>query len=306
MRNVILTIGSLAIVLFMTMPVFCSEKKTEFNKLTAEEHNIIINKGTERPFTGVYNKHYEKGTYTCKQCDQPLFESSAKFDSKTGWPSFDDAIDGAVEEVRDYSRMEIVCSRCKGHLGHVFRGEGFTPKQTRHCVNSLSLNFVPEGGFSKAYFAGGCFWGVEYYLEMIPGVASVTSGFMGGHVVNPSYKEVIRKRSGHVETVEVLYDSTRVNYYDLAKRFFEIHDPTQKNGQGPDIGPQYLSKIFVANDGEKAIVEDLIKQLLRKYRTVATTIEPVAPFYPAEEYHQDYYLKKGGTPYCHSPVNRFD
>ncbi len=112
--------------------------------LTPAEIAVIVNKGTEPPFTGKYNKHYEKGVYNCKQCGQKLFESDSKFDSACGWPSFDDAIENAVKEQVDADgrRTEIVCSRCGGHLGHVFRGERFTDKDTRHCVNSISIDFT--------------------------------------------------------------------------------------------------------------------------------------------------------------------
>lgn len=115
----------------------------QYNELSPEEAYVILNKGTERAFTGKYFDHKEEGVYTCKQCDAPLFKSDAKFDSGTGWPSFDDAIEGAVAEVPDVDgrRVEIVCANCGGHLGHVFKGEGFTGKMTRHCVNSLSLDF---------------------------------------------------------------------------------------------------------------------------------------------------------------------
>jgi len=117
-----------------------------YNKLNEEEKRVILNKGTERAFSGKYWDHKEDGTYICRQCNAPLFYSDAKFDSGTGWPSFDDAIEGAIKELLDADgrRVEIVCANCQGHLGHVFRGEGFTPKMTRYCVNSISLDFVPK------------------------------------------------------------------------------------------------------------------------------------------------------------------
>ena len=117
-----------------------------YKPLTPEEEYVIVHKGTEHPFTGKYWNHKADGTYVCKRCQTPLFPSDAKFDSGTGWPSFDDAFPGAVKELPDADgrRTEIVCAHCGAHLGHVFRGEGFTPKQTRHCVNSVSLDFVPK------------------------------------------------------------------------------------------------------------------------------------------------------------------
>jgi len=198
-------------------------------------------------------------------------------------------------------------------MGHVFKGEGYTKKNTRHCVNSASLQFtkvskkkVTTSSLKKAYFAGGCFWGVEYYLEKISGVKEVISGFMGGHVKNPGYYEVVRKKTGHLETVEVVYDPSKVSYETLAKTFFEIHDPTQKNGQGPDLGSQYLSAVFVSTPQEKKTINTLIKILEAKGLKIATKVLPKAPFYSAEEYHQNHYERKGGKPYCHRRVKRFD
>ncbi|WP_414718753.1 bifunctional methionine sulfoxide reductase B/A protein [Sulfurimonas sp.] len=285
-------------------------KKIE--QLSDEEKSVILHKGTERPFVGKYTDEKSRGIYTCKLCDAPLFDSSSKFDSHSGWPSFDDEIKGAIKRVPDSDgrRVEIVCAACGAHLGHVFEGEGFTPKNTRHCVNSISLNLVKkpdlkDENLSYAYFAGGCFWGVEHYLQKLSGVKEVISGFMGGHVKNPSYYEVVRSNTGHLEAVEVIYDKSKISYEQIAKTFFEIHDPTQTNGQGPDIGEQYLSAVFVQDDKEREVIENLISKLEANGYRVATKIIKKSDFYPADESHQDYYEKKGSNPYCHGYIKRF-
>jgi peptide methionine sulfoxide reductase msrA/msrB len=157
----------------------------------------------------------------------------------------------------------------------------------------------------KAYFAGGCFWGVEHLLQQQPGVVAVVSGYMGGQLENPSYEQVCSQRSGHLETVEVLYDPARVSFEALANLFFEIHDPTQADGQGPDIGPQYRSAIFVQDEEERAISERLIAALRKRGYDVVTRVLPLAPFWRAEAYHQDYYARTGKTPYCHRYQKRF-
>lgn len=276
-----------------------------YNTLTSEEAYVILEEGTERAFSGKYHDFKEEGVYLCKQCDQPLFESKSKFDSGTGWPSFDDAIPGAIKEAPDGSRTEIECSNCGGHIGHVFHGEQFTAKNTRHCANSLSLNFMAKGSESKAIFAGGCFWGVEHHLEAMPGVIDAVSGYIGGRTRNPSYKEVSYEDTGHAEAVEVTFDSTRVSFEEIAKMFFEIHDPTQLNRQGPDRGYQYRSAVFYLDDEQKRTTEDLIAQLKDKGYEVVTAVEPAGKFWPAEEYHQDYYANNGKEPYCHTYTKRF-
>lgn len=281
----------------------------KYNKLSPFEKFVIIDKGTEPAFSGEYTDSDSEGTYVCKQCESPLYLSKNKFHSHCGWPSFDDEIKEQVLRIpdKDGRRTEIICANCKGHLGHVFTGEGYTTKNTRHCVNSVSLKFIPntEKIAEKAIFAGGCFWGVEFYMQQIRGVKTVVSGYTGGKTKNPTYEEVCSEKTGHIEAVEITYDGTKVKYETLAKTFFEIHDPTQLNRQGPDVGEQYQSVIFYRNNDEKLIAEKLVKQLKDKGFDVKTKLLPTSVFYPAENYHQDYYQKKGSRPYCHKYVKRF-
>jgi methionine-S-sulfoxide reductase len=156
-----------------------------------------------------------------------------------------------------------------------------------------------------AYFAGGCFWGVEHFLEKIDGVLRVESGYMGGHLDNPTYDDVSSQESGHLETVRVYFDPDKVSYAVIARRFFEIHDPTQADGQGPDIGPEYLSAVFVIDEQQRVVVEELITRLQARGYDVVTTVRPLVKFWLAEDYHQDWYAKKRERPYCHAPVDRF-
>jgi peptide methionine sulfoxide reductase msrA/msrB len=286
--------------------------KMNFNTLTPEEERVIVYKGTEMPFTGKYDNFYKEGTYVCKRCDAPLYRSADKFKSGCGWPSFDDEITGAIKRVTDADgrRTEILCAKCDAHLGHVFVGERFTPKNTRHCVNSVSLNFVPlnmksEVKTDTAIFAGGCFWGVEYYMQKAPGVISTEVGYIGGSTKNPSYKEVCSHTTGHAEAIQIVFDPAKTTYENLARLFFEIHDPTQVNRQGPDIGDQYRSAVFYFNDEQKMIAEKLIGLLKQKGLKVATQLVKATTFWKAEDYHQDYYNKEGKLPYCHAYVKRF-
>lgn len=273
--------------------------------LTEQEKKVILDKGTERPFTGEYNDNKRQGLYLCKQCGAALYRSEDKFDSGCGWPSFDNEIAGAVKRTLDADgrRTEITCVKCGGHLGHVFEGEQLTDKNIRHCVNSISMDFVPNT--EESIFAGGCFWGVEHLMMQQAGVISVESGYIGGKTKNPTYKEVCTGKTGHAEAVRIIYNPEKVSYQTLAKLFFEIHDPTQSDGQGPDIGNQYRSEVFYANDQQKATAEALIKELRTKGYQVKTAVTKATEFYPAEEYHQDYYDKTGKQPYCHSYTKRF-
>ncbi len=281
-----------------------TKENMKYNELTPEEERVIIYKGTEAPYTGEYINNKRSGIYACRRCNAPLYNSSDKFDSQCGWPSFDDEIKGAVKRIPDADgqRTEIVCNNCGAHLGHVFLNEGFTSKNTRHCVNSISLKFIQEENkmIKKAYFASGCFWGTEYFFMKAQGVKHTAVGFMGGHVDNPTYQQVCQKNTGHLETTEVEYDSSKTSYEDMVKLFFETHDFTQTDGQGPDIGPQYLSCIFYSNDEEKEIAEKYVKQLEDKGFKVATMLKPASKFWKAENYHQQYYEHKGTKPYCHT------
>ena len=280
-----------------------------YNDLTPEEEWVLVNKGTERPFSGKFCDHFAEGFYTCRRCNAPLYASKDKIRTSCGWPSFDDEIAGAVTRRPDADgrRTEIVCSACGGHLGHVFEGEGHSDKNVRHCVNSLSLDFTTASKvkLARAIFASGCFWGTEYVLQQTPGVVSTTVGYTGGKVDDPTYKQVCTDETGHAEAVEVIFDPAKVNYETLCRLFFETHDPTQKNRQGPDMGTQYRSAVFTVNDEQKEIAEKLIALLTAKGLKITTEVTPAGHFWPAEDYHQDYYNRTGRQPYCHGYTKRF-
>jgi peptide methionine sulfoxide reductase msrA/msrB len=282
-----------------------------FKKLTHLEEAVIIHKATEPPFSGKYVDYKLEGKYLCKQCQAELFTSKDKFDSKCGWPSFDQEIANSVKKVldQDNKRTEILCANCGGHLGHVFYKEGFTDKNIRYCVNSISLDFKEDKksieNLEKAYFAGGCFWGVEYFFQKEKGVNKVTSGYMGGNMDFPTYEQICSGGSGHVEVVEVIFNPTQTNFTKLCKLFFEIHDFTQINRQGPDIGLQYASMIFYNSEEQKRISLKLIETLHKKHYQIATKLQIADKFWPAESYHQNYYTKKAGKPYCHNYTKIF-
>ena len=273
-----------------------------FSNLNQEEREIIVNKGTEAPFSGEYNDHFDAGIFICRACKSPLYESNTKFNSGCGWPSFDEEIAGSISRNEDLSggrfRTEICCKKCDGHLGHVFHGEQITQKDTRHCVNSLSIQFKKYDNLSIAYFGAGCFWSVEKIFRDTKGVYMCQSGYMGGDTKNPNYREVCTGTTNHAEVVEVYYDEKEVSYDSLLQIFWKNHNPTTLNRQGVDIGTQYRSVIYYTSDIQKdSANSSLIASQKNWDRSIVTQIEKSTVFYRAEEYHQNY-LNKNNLGSC--------
>lgn len=268
--------------------------------LTPEEAQIIIHKGTERPFTGEYYQLKAQGTYLCRQCLTPLFHATQKFDSGCGWPSFDDDLPGEVLRIPDADgrRTEIVCRTCHGHLGHVFVGEQFTDKNTRHCVNSLSLRFVPEvipPRYQRALLAMGCFWNSSFFWQNTPGVVATLVGYTGGHIPFPTYIQLANNQSEHAEVVQIDFVPEQISYAQILQRFFMHHNFNDASRQMEQKG-KHRSAIFYYTDAQRLIAEQTAQQLKTKGLSVLTQIAPVTAFYPAEERHQNYYTRQGKTP----------
>jgi peptide methionine sulfoxide reductase msrA/msrB len=284
------------------------------SKLDAEAFRVTQQSGTERAFCGNLVDNKKDGTYCCVVCGLPLFASGDKFHSGTGWPSFFSPVDRAhVAEREDNShgmeRVEINCARCGAHLGHVFE-DGPKPTGLRYCLNSAALKFYEKGSempseskpmkTETAYFAGGCFWGIEHIFQQAPGVLSAESGYMQGKTEKPTYQQVCAGDTEHAEAVRVVFDPTVITYRQLLQGFFKMHDPTQVNRQGPDAGTQYRSGVFCATPQQleeaRAYVAELAAQKVFR-KPIATQVELAKTFFPAEEYHQDYVDKTGRS--CH-------
>jgi len=282
----------------------------KLNELSPEEKRVILYKGTEPPFTGKYDKYFEDGTYVCRQCGTNLYNSGSKFNSGCGWPSFDEEIKGSVKRHPDADgrRTEILCAMCGGHLGHVFEGEGFTEKNTRHCVNSISVDFLPskkeENEF--ALLGGGCFWCLEAVFSQLKGVSSVISGYAGGITENPDYNQVCSGKTGHAEVIKIIFDPSIISYELLLEIFFSVHDPTTPGRQGNDIGPQYRSIILYNSASQKRIAGEVISRLEKSGRfknPVVTELKEFDRFYIAEDYHQQYFFNNPYQPYCRAVIS---
>lgn len=314
-------------------------------KLSPMEFYVTQQNGTERPFTGEYDKHYKPGIYVDIVSGTPLFSSLDKYDSGCGWPAFTKPIDAkSVTSKTDRShgmvRNEVRSSVADSHLGHVFPDGPRAYGGMRYCINSASLKFIPlaelkEKGFGKylkrfeeaglwplkkaadsgkresAIIAGGCFWGMEDILRKVDGVIDTEVGYCGGENANATYKN----HPGHAESIRVVYDPTRISFKKLLTDwFFRIHDPTTLNRQGNDIGTGYRSTIFYANDEQKKIAREAIAEVQKSgrwSRPIVTTVEAVKNWSDAEDFHQDYLKRNPGGYTCHwvrpwSEKNYFD
>nr|WP_257621571.1 bifunctional methionine sulfoxide reductase B/A protein [Chryseobacterium sp. NKUCC03_KSP] len=275
--------------------------------LTKEQFNITRLKGTERAFSSDVCSYFEAGRYACVCCGTVLFDADTKFESGTGWPSFTQPIkENAVAYHKDKSfgmiRVEALCNTCDAHLGHVFH-DGPKPSGLRYCMNAISLIKVASND-KKVDFGGGCFWCTEAIFQRLKGVIKVESGYSGGTLVNPTYREVCSGTTGHAEMIEITYNPNEISFEDLLKIHLTTHNPTTVNRQGADKGSQYRSIVFYRTEEEKQSAMTVIDEVQKGYdEMIVTQLEKFEQFYKAEDYHQNYYNTNPDGGYCQAVIN---
>ncbi len=275
--------------------------------LTPEQFRVTRLKGTERAHSSEMCSLFEPGQYACVCCGTLLFDAGEKFESGTGWPSFTQPVtQNAIAYNKDIShgmvRVETVCNTCDAHLGHVFP-DGPKPGGLRYCMNAVALQKV-ESNDKKATFGGGCFWCTEAVFTLLKGVVKVESGYSGGRIDNPTYREVCSGMTGHAEVIEVTYNPDEISYDDLLRIHLSTHNPTTLNRQGADAGTQYRSIIFYRTEEEKESVQKVIAEMQPAYENpIVTEIVLFEHFYKAEAYHQDYYANNSGEGYCQAVID---
>lgn len=286
------------------------KSESEWKKLlTPEQFQIARLKGTERAGTGEFCERHEPGLYGCICCGTPLFDSRKKFESGSGWPSFTQPVkENAIKYEKDTSfgmtRVEVMCNVCDAHQGHVFP-DGPEPSGLRYCINSASMQLLEDDNTeSTAVIGGGCFWCTEAVFQRVKGVKHVASGYSGGQIKNPTYREITTGMTGHAEVIKITYDPQELNYADLLRIFFSTHDPTTLNRQGYDTGTQYRSVIFFRDEKEQRIAQEVIEEMKDYFDDpIVTELSELTAFYEAEDYHQDYYNQHTSQPYCQAIIS---